>query len=314
MDGFYYDLQSFGEELKNIRKSLNLTQKDVAEQIYINIDTLRKIENGKVMPHQETLDLLSVVFKKDLNETLLRYRLKDYSTFDKIKNSIETKLESGEFEELEKEALKLKKIIQEGKMSLYYERLLKQLLYLVESIIEKTINNNYEKALEKLIVAMKITIPDFALSDYTAFVYNSIEIRILMNIAFILEKQESIEKSIEILLFCLSQLEAEDIKDKIKLYYNLSYSYHLLSNHEKALYYADLGIKTCIEARALDGLSLLYFRKGIAEYHLKKKNYKDSLIKAMHLFEIFGQEKLKTMAIENCKKFYNIDIPIDGSC
>lgn len=109
MDGFYYDLQSFGEELKNIRKSLNLTQKDVAEQISINIDTLRKIENGKVIPKQETLDLLSVVFKKDLNEILLKYRLKDYSTFCEIKNSIENKLESGDFEELKKEAEKLKK-------------------------------------------------------------------------------------------------------------------------------------------------------------------------------------------------------------
>jgi transcriptional regulator with XRE-family HTH domain len=109
MNGFYYDLQSFGEELKNIRKSLNLTQKDVAEQISINIDTLRKIENGKVMPRQETLELLSIVFKKDLNEILLKYRLRDYSTFYKIKNSIETKLESGDFEELKNEALKLKK-------------------------------------------------------------------------------------------------------------------------------------------------------------------------------------------------------------
>ncbi|KKC28532.1 tetratricopeptide (TPR) repeat protein [Caldanaerobacter subterraneus subsp. tengcongensis MB4] len=274
----------------------------------------QKIENGKVIPKQETLDLLSVVFKRNLNDILLKYRLKDYPAFYKIKNSIETKLENGEFKDLKKEALKLKKIIQEGKMSLYYERLLKQLLYLVESVIEKTINNNYEISLEKLIEAMKITIPEFSLSDYTAFVYNSIEIRILINIAFILEKQESVEKSIEILLFCLSQLEPKDIKEKIRLYYNLSYSYHLLSNHEKALYYADLGIKTCIEAKTLNGLSLLYFRKGIAEYHLKRENYKDSLVKAMHLFDILGQEKLKEMAIESCKKFYNIDISIESSC
>ncbi|AAM25833.1 hypothetical protein TTE2716 [Caldanaerobacter subterraneus subsp. tengcongensis MB4] len=258
--------------------------------------------------------MLSVVFKRNLNDILLKYRLKDYPAFYKIKNSIETKLENGEFKDLKKEALKLKKIIQEGKMSLYYERLLKQLLYLVESVIEKTINNNYEISLEKLIEAMKITIPEFSLSDYTAFVYNSIEIRILINIAFILEKQESVEKSIEILLFCLSQLEPKDIKEKIRLYYNLSYSYHLLSNHEKALYYADLGIKTCIEAKTLNGLSLLYFRKGIAEYHLKRENYKDSLVKAMHLFDILGQEKLKEMAIESCKKFYNIDISIESSC
>ncbi|ERM90697.1 hypothetical protein O163_14565, partial [Caldanaerobacter subterraneus subsp. yonseiensis KB-1] len=32
MDGFYYDLEAFGNELKDIRKSLRLTQKDVADQ------------------------------------------------------------------------------------------------------------------------------------------------------------------------------------------------------------------------------------------------------------------------------------------
>lgn len=81
MDGFYYDLEAFGNELKDIRKSLRLTQKDVAKQTLISIDTLRRIENGKVMPKQETLDLMSVIFKRDLNELLLKYRLKDYFSF-----------------------------------------------------------------------------------------------------------------------------------------------------------------------------------------------------------------------------------------
>ncbi|GAB6116457.1 hypothetical protein JCM16816_00540 [Thermoanaerobacter brockii subsp. lactiethylicus] len=44
MDGFYYDLEGFGEELKNIRKSLGLSQIDVSEYSFINRDTLRKIE------------------------------------------------------------------------------------------------------------------------------------------------------------------------------------------------------------------------------------------------------------------------------
>lgn len=86
-------------------------------------------------------------------------------------------------------------------MSLYYIRLLKQLLLLVESVIEKTVNNDYEKALEKLIEAMKVTIPDFSLSNYTLFVYSSMEVRILMNMAIILREKESYEKCIEMLLF-----------------------------------------------------------------------------------------------------------------
>nr|PZN08476.1 MAG: transcriptional regulator [Caldicoprobacter oshimai] len=248
------------------------------------------------------------LLKRDLNEVLLKYRLKDYSTFCKIKNSIESKLEGGEFDKLKKEVEKLKKIVQEGKMSLYYTQLLKQLLFLVESIIEKTVNDDYKKALEKLIEAMKITVPDFSLSNYTSFVYSSMEIRILMNIALIIEKKESPEKCIKMFLFCLESLEQDNIEERVRIYYNLSYSFHLLSDYNKELYYADLGIKTCVKNRTLNGLGLLYFRKGIAEYHLKKENYIDSLLKAIHLFEILGHEKLKQMAIENCRKFYNIEL------
>jgi len=308
MDGFYYDLEAFGNELRDIRKSLRLTQKDVAKQTLISIDTLRRIENGKVMPKQETLDLMSVIFKRDLNELLLKYRLKDYSSFYKIKTSIEDKLEGGEFEDLKKDLKELKKIIDEGKMSLYYIRLLKQLLLLVESVIEKTVNNDYEKALEKLIEAMKLTIPDFSLSNYTRFVYSSMEVRILMNIALILREKESYEKCIEILLFCLEALEPDNVEERIRVYYNLSYAYHLSSIYDKALYYAEEGIKTCIDNKTLNGLALLYFRKGIAEFKLNRENYIDSLLKAVNLSEICGHEKLRKMVIENCKKIYNIDL------
>lgn len=308
MDALYYDLEAFGNELRDIRKSLRLTQKNIADQTLISIDTLRRIENGKVLPKQETLDLMSVILKRDLNEVLLKYRLKDYSAFNKIKTSIESILEGGEFDRLKKEAEKLQKIIQEGKMSLYYTQLLKQLFLLVEAIIEKTVNNNYEKALEKLIQAMRITIPNFSLSNYASFVYSSMEIRILMNIAIIIEKIESPEKSIKKFLFCLESLEQDNIEERAKIYYNLSYSFHLISDYDKELYYADLGIKTCVKNKSLNGLGLLYFRKGIAEYHLKKENYTDSLLKAIHLFEISGHERLKQMALENCRKFYNIEL------
>ncbi|MCS3914887.1 transcriptional regulator with XRE-family HTH domain [Caldanaerobacter subterraneus subsp. tengcongensis MB4] len=307
MDGFYYDLEAFGNELRDIRKSLRLTQKDVADQTLVSTDTLRRIENGKVMPKQETLDLMSVIFKRDLNELLLKYRLKDYSSFYKIKTSIEDKLEGGEFEDLKKDVEELKKIIDEGKMSLYYIRLLKQLLLLVESVIEKTVNNDYEKALEKLIEAMKLTIPDFSLSNYTRFVYSSMEVRILMNIALIVREKES-EKSIEMLLFCLEALEPDNVEERVRVYYNLSYAYYLASIYDKALYYAEQGIKTCAENKTLNGLALLYFRKGIAEFKLNRENYMDSLLKAVNLSKICGHEKLKKMVIESCKKIYNIDL------
>ncbi|MDP9750168.1 helix-turn-helix domain-containing protein [Thermoanaerobacter pentosaceus] len=308
MDGFYYDLEGFGEELKNIRKSLGLSQIDVSEKAFISRDTLRKIENGKVIPKQETLDLLSNLYKKDLNDILLKYRLKDYYYLSKIKNSIENKLESGEFESLKEDTENLKKLLKETNMNLYYTKSLTQLLLLTESVFEKTVKENFEKALEKLEAAMKATIPDFSLSNYTNFVYSDMEVRILMNMALIIEKKESIQKSLELLLFCLEALSPEDWETKIKVYYNISYRYHLLSIYEKSLYYANLGIETCVKNNTLSGLGLLLFRKAIAELHLGREEYKDSLIKSINIFEITGQDKLKKITIESCKKLYKLEI------
>ncbi|GAB6116451.1 hypothetical protein JCM16816_00480 [Thermoanaerobacter brockii subsp. lactiethylicus] len=69
----------------------------------------------------------------------------------------------------------------------------------------------------------------------------------MMNMALIIEKKESTQKSLELLLFCLEALSPEDWGTKIKVYYNISYRYHLLSIYEKSLYYANLGIETCVK-------------------------------------------------------------------
>lgn len=46
----YYNLKGFGEALKEIRHTLHLTQKDISLKVSINLETLRKIENGLVLP------------------------------------------------------------------------------------------------------------------------------------------------------------------------------------------------------------------------------------------------------------------------
>ena len=72
-----YNLDLFGKEVRKIRRQRGYTQKYVCSASNISIDTIRKIENGKVTPNQITLELLSPVLKVDLNELLLKYRFKN---------------------------------------------------------------------------------------------------------------------------------------------------------------------------------------------------------------------------------------------
>ena len=136
------------------------------------------------------------------------------------------------------------------------------------------------------------------------------ELRILMNIALLINNIESIEKSLEIMEFCMKIVEPnESIYPKIC--YNLSYTYHRLDIHEQALKYSNLGIEYCTKYRDYNGLNLLYFRKGIARYLLGYEPYMDSLKKCIYFCEVLDQHELKDMVIRNCKKFYNIDILLD---
>ncbi len=107
--------------------------------------------------------------------------------------------------------------------------------------------------------------------------------------------------------FCIKSIDPNDYLYP-KICYNLAYTYHRLDLHEKALKYSNLGIDYCIKNRNYNGLNLLYFRKGIAEYFLGYNDYKDSLENSVNFSEILGQYKVKNMLISNCKKLYDIDI------
>lgn len=266
----YYNLQAFGEEVRSIRINLGFTQKDVCELSGIHKDTLRKIENGKVIPIQKTLDLLSPILKKDLNQLLLNYRLNNYPAFEEIRNRLESKIDRDEYQTLSVELDDLKALLH-TESNTYFINLINQLILLIESII---LNKKYSKineALDKLIAAMKITTPEFSLNNYKNLIYSSMESRILMNIALLINKIESTEKSLEIMEFCIQIVDPNE-KLYPKICYNLSYTYHRLDIHESALKYSDLGIDYCIQHRDYNGLNLLYFRKGVAEY-LLSHNY-----------------------------------------
>lgn len=302
----YYNLNEFGKEISSIRNNLNLSQKSLSTLSNVHVDTLRKIENGKVTPTQVTLDILSIVLKTDLNTLFLTYRLNNYLQIKEIINKVESKFDQDKYETLCIELDQLKKLVN-SESSTYFINQISQLILLMESVILNKKHNETNISMNKLKEAMLITIPNFSLNDYKTFSYNPMEIRIMMNIALLINKITSTEQSLEIMKFCISTIDSNN-KLYPKLCYNLSYTYHRLDINKQALKYANLGIKYCTDHRHYNGLNLLYFRKGIAEYKLQYKNYMESLDKSIFFCEIVKQNDLKQLLIDNCFKFYKIII------
>lgn len=303
----YYNLELFGKKVWSIRNSLGLTQKDISDETYINVDTLRKIENGKVTPKQDTLEIISPILKKDLNKVLLKHRLPNYNEYNNIENIIEYDIENGNYSNLQEHLDNINGILRGINIDLYITKNIKQLALLIEAIILNVKQREYAKSLVKLIDAIKVTTPTFEISHYNTFVYSRMEIRILMNIALNINRIDSKEKGLEILEFCLSAIDLDDYEFRIKILYNLSYNCHRLDINEQTLVYAREGIKTCIENNSLSCLGLLYSRKGIAEYFLGYDNHIKTLQKAIIIYEIAGQDNLRDMLI-NTSKDYNIKL------
>lgn len=302
----YYNLDDFGKNMLDIRISRSLTREKLSKLSLVSVETIRKIEIGKTKPSHMVLEDLSHILMIDLNKLLLDYRLGDLETFNNIKNSMESKFDRDEFCTLEKEHTEFKHLLQTTDNK-YYKNLIKQLILLIESVIFSKKEKNSKKALDKLVQAMKISTPSFSLSNYKDYIYNSTEVRILMNISMLLKVIKSKEESLEMRKFCV------DIADPTytvypKLLYNLAGGYHLIEDYKNALKYYNIGISSCNEKRNLNGLNLFYYGKGLAEYKLGCNEYTKSLDKAISLCDILDQDNLKKIIIDKCKEFHNIEL------
>lgn len=303
-----YNLKLFGKEVKEIRESLNFTQKEITEKSNISSKTIRRIENGKVLPKLDTLEILSPILKNDLISLLIQYRLDDYSVFYDIKNKIESKIDSGDFNNLHNEFEGLSLLLSSTKNP-YYQDLINQLILFIKAII--LYKNNDNAALNKLIESIKITSPAFSLNNYESFIYSSMEIRLLMNIAFVLNKLNIKEKYLEIMMFCMKEVDASE-KIYPKLCHNLAGVYRRNKEFQKSIDFSNKGIEACQDNGNFNGLAILYYGKGIAEYRLNKMEYIESLKTSLYLCKAFGQKKLETTIIKNCKNIFDINLEIDN--
>ncbi len=58
----------FGARLKEIRTSLNYSQKELAEQTGLTLRTIQRIENNEVKPSLHSLKVIGEALKTDLSE------------------------------------------------------------------------------------------------------------------------------------------------------------------------------------------------------------------------------------------------------
>lgn len=308
------DFKQFGECIKEVRKNAKYTQKYVSEHSGINIDTIRRIENGFVIPKYETLEILSSIYKFDLTKLMLKLRNlnsinKLYIEFDRVitKNDYSSSI----FKEFDQSIndLNLNAQINQNEILL-----LKDFRHATTCICSGEAYD-HDKLMKIIVDALKKVIPNFSLASFFNFCYNELEIRALLLIGLIYQDKRESSKSIPIFEFCLNYLflstdedDLSSIKMKIKLYYNLSYAYYKIKDDIQSLSAANLGIKLCHQYKTHYCLELLLARKAVAELYLRDENYFHTFKTALFLLYSLEEHHQIKYLVNTTKEKYNIDL------
>ena len=301
----YYNLAVFGDKLRNIREKLHLTQKQAADMAYVDERTLRRTEQGQVIPKLETLEALSVIYKTDLVSAIIESRINDYSILLKMQRGVDLKLINEETLNFDNE-LKILEEMSDEIENEYYRMIITRFRLFLYGIRHYK-NKEYTKALEAYTSAIRQTLSGFTLDNYREYEFSSMEIRILMDVALVFDKLEQHERYKDILEFCF-ELCGEDNEIYPRICHNLAAIYRYNEEFIRALDYTHKGINSCKKNMFSDTLAVLYYGKAFAECKLGDEEYKNSINTALTLCKVFGQTELQERIIYNCKNVLKIAV------
>ena len=276
-----FDLTNFGEHLRELRKSLDYTQETAADASKLSIDTLRRVERGEVVPRYDTLIHLSLTYKKDLLAVLSSYS--NANPLFYFYHTLEDAILLNDLNGLEQLAQDFDDYMSSNSHSNYLVNVAAANQFrLMVSATKKYYSSNRNGDLEDCCAAMQISYPTFEPELFDQFNYTQFELRILFMIASSLSYKKA-RLSNDIMLFCLERVDesihatSHEKMLRIKVYFNLSYNYHRLDDHENAFSMAAQGIDFCNKNHLSYCLAALLYRKGIAQFHLKHPDYLESL-------------------------------------
>lgn len=307
-----FDTTAFGKYMKNIRKSLNLTQLDVVNTCNVNVETLRRLEKGQVIPKYDTLEYLSEAYKMDVLSLFSFFRSSEslYNFYNYVDELI-IEYNINKLISLEE---KYEEIINNVKLDEIINKTQIDQMALIVKGIKEFNKEEYHDCLTSFISAMKLSNEEFDLLDYDQFRYSVLEHRVLLLIALGLSEVDQLELSNLILNLIIKKfisnerVSDNEIKLLIKVYSNLSYNSHCLDEFTNALKYANIGIDYCNKHNTTYGLFLLYYRRGVAKFLLRKRYYKRDFEYCIMLLEMQKKKKLIMVYKQVTKDKYNIDI------
>lgn len=269
----HYDLTGFGTAAKKFRIEKGIKIIDLKELCNINRDTIRKIENGMVIPKIETLDRLSYVYKQDMYMLFSKYRLTVDVYLNKVIHKISKSFKTKDFEIMDLEIKKFKETYENS--PIYGDAIIKKKvnqlkLYLYALVnIDKIIIDESRKVITDLFLSLECSNKDLIKKKVR---FDKIETRIIILLATVYRFKNDFIRSIDLLEIARDELLSSFRHDSdfLKLYilvsYNIMTHYHRSNKYTKSLEVYRDSLKIIDNEVGIYNLAYYTIRVGLDKY------------------------------------------------
>lgn len=278
-----------GSDLRKIREEKGITRKQIAEEMFISEETIRRIEKGENDPRLSTLvpiceyldiDLRDIInHQQALYHNMVKLRrdinyLVNNSSIDKAKDLM------GSFEAMD------------FKTNLNYEKELFATKHYFKGILTLKDNSIEASPADELEQAMADMNPKFKVNKFKDYKYDEFSLRILLALAISEYKKGNFELYRDMMFEIEGYLDP-NIENYYIFAYNVATTYLRTGNNKESLKICDIAIANAKSIKETYYLNMIYYLKGVNHIVMEQiREAKESFNYSLTLTNIFSENSL----------------------
>ncbi|EGT3716614.1 TPA: helix-turn-helix transcriptional regulator [Clostridioides difficile] len=288
------DYEYIGSEIKRIRKSKGLSQKDLAKIADISEESIRRIENNYNNPRFDNLDDILNALGIDFEITLMNEKGSSRETIRNKINKIDRNFSNTDYQTLIEDIEELE--VLDVSLPNRYNNILNQYILYYKAIYENEVKYEDEKCRDYLIEALKVK--DSEVNPLSYIPTSDIEIRIMTKLSEFYVNTGSINNASKILDNLLENLDPYN-PNYINLLYNQARFFYMTSSYEEVVDISHKAIKLSSATNNYNRMILIYYILGISKYKLGLLDYLEDIDKALKLCDLLIKKELKSSIIKS---------------
>lgn len=288
-------MNTLGIEIKKLRKSMKITQKELAKGICTQA-TISLIEKGKLTPSVEILSPLSNNLGVSISQLIEIAQYENFEIINKYINNIEDALENHDYKKVYNYSMLRLEVHNDEKWFEIY-------LEWVNLFSGYFINiNSFEDTIRRLKILYKQTL----------FLYNKkefVSIRILNSIAILYAMHTEFKKAVFYFNKIHIDFDSQNFSDpkeyiyRLKIIYNKSKIYYEMLEFSNSLAQAEEGIKISLKKRNIDQLPNFYYymAKNQIKLNYNHTEISESIVQCVYFFDLLGKKSHLKLVLDEIK-------------